>query len=79
MSRDGTPLSLAGPIVTGSTFTYTQQFEPFGRSESGNYTCMATIRPTGPTATYLIEPAAQFSTSEITIGVLHPWSVLFSY
>ena len=52
LSRDGIPLTLAGPIVTGTTFTYTIQLNSFGRSDSGNYTCTATIRP-HPTSTYL--------------------------
>ena len=52
LSRDGTPLALSGPIVTGTTFTYTRRFESFGRSDSGNYTCTAIVGPQ-PTATYL--------------------------
>ena len=45
LSRDGTLLTLAGPVVTGTTLTYTRRFEPFGRNDSGNYTCLATIGP----------------------------------
>ena len=45
LSRDGTLLTLTGPIVTGTTLTYTRRFEPFGRNDSGNYTCLATLRP----------------------------------
>ena len=52
LSRDGTPLALTGPTVSGTTFTYTKRFESFGRSDSGNYTCTATIQPQ-PTSTYL--------------------------
>ena len=71
LSRDGTPQTLTDPTVTSSTFTYTRRFESFGRSDSGNYTCTANIRPTGPTASYIIGSAERTSTSEITIGMLY--------
>ena len=71
MSRDGTQQTLTGPTVTGSTVTYTRRFGSFGRNDSGNYTCTVNIRPTGPTASYIIGSAERTSTSEITIGVLY--------
>ena len=51
--RDRTPLSnpTMSP-VTGITFTYITQLNSFMRSDSGNYTCTATIRPQ-PRITYL--------------------------
>ena len=52
LSRDGTPLALPGVTVTGTTFTFTTIVNSFGRSDSGNYTCTATVRPQ-PTATHL--------------------------
>ena len=52
LSRDGTPLALHSVTATGTTFTYTTMVNSFGRSDSGNYTCTATVRPQ-PTATYL--------------------------
>ena len=45
LSRDGTPLALTGLSVTGTTFTYTTMVNSFGMSDSGNYTCNATVRP----------------------------------
>ena len=53
LSRDGTQLAVAGPIVTGTTFTYTAQLNSFGKSDFGNYTCTATVRPY-PTSTYIL-------------------------
>ena len=50
--HDGTLLTLTGPTVSGTTFTYTTQLNSFGRSDSGNYTCTATVRPR-PTLNYL--------------------------
>ena len=44
-NNDGTPLVLTGPIVTGTTFTYTTQLNSFERNEFGNYTCIATVGP----------------------------------
>ena len=52
LSRDGTQLALTGPTVTGTTFTYAFQLNSFQRSDFGNYTCTATIRPQ-PTSAYL--------------------------
>ena len=43
LSRDGTTLPLTGPVVSGTTFTYTTQLNSFGRNDSGNYSCTATI------------------------------------
>ena len=43
LSRDGTLLALSGPTVSGTTSTYTRRFETFGRSDSGNYTCTASV------------------------------------
>ena len=49
--RDRTPLALIGPTVSGTAFTYTTQLSSFafGRSDSGIYTCTATIRPQSTT------------------------------
>ena len=52
LSRDGTPLTLTGPLVTGTTYTYTTQLNSFGIRDSGRYLCTATIRP-HPASTYL--------------------------
>ena len=52
LSRDGTPLALTGLTVTGTIFTYTTAVNSFGRSDAGNYTCTATVRPR-PSSTYL--------------------------
>ena len=67
LSQDGTPLVLTDPTVTGTTFTYTIQLDSFGRSDSGNYTCTATVRPL-PTSTYLTGSSQDSSTIEVTAG-----------
>ena len=43
--RDGTPLALTEPTIRDTTFTYTTQINSFGRSDSGSYTCTATVGP----------------------------------
>ena len=43
LSRDGTILNPTGPIVTGTTFTYTIRLDTFGRNDSGNYNCTANV------------------------------------
>ena len=49
---DGAPLTLTGPTIRDTNFTYTRQFESFGRNDSGNYTCTATVGP-DPALTYV--------------------------
>ncbi len=49
---DGTQLALTGPVVTGTTFTYTTLLKSLQKSDIGSYTCTATIRP-HPSSTYL--------------------------
>ena len=66
---DGTPLTTMGPSVTGTTFTYTAQLNSFGRNDSGNYTCNATVRAQ-PSAMYLTGIATMVVTARITTGRL---------
>ena len=73
LSRDGTPLTLTDPTVTGTTFIYTTQFNSFGRTDSGDYTCTATIAPQ-PSAIYLTgNESVQSNTINIRAGM---WSLL---
>ena len=67
LSRDGTPLTLTGPTVAGTTFTYTIQLNTFGRNDIGKYTCTATVRPQPP-STSLTESGDQSDTAELIIG-----------
>ena len=46
------PLPLDGPEVNGTTVTYTAKLSLFQRSDFGNYTCSATIRPQ-PSSAYI--------------------------
>ena len=66
LSRDGTLLNLSDPTVTGTAFIYTRQFEPFGRRDSGNYTCTVIVR-SRPTATYLTGSRVLSDTVKITV------------
>ena len=68
LSRDGTPLTLTGPTVAGTTFIYTIQLNSFGRSDSGSYTCTATVRP-HPPSTFLTESGEQSDTVRVTTGM----------
>ena len=53
LSRDGIIMrNLSNPMIFSTTLTYTTVLNPFFRSDSGNYTCVATIRPK-PFAVYL--------------------------
>ena len=65
---DGTPLTMMGPSVTGTTFTYTAMVNSFGRSDSGNYTCNATVGAQ-PSAIYLTGIATMVVTARITTGI----------
>ena len=68
LSRDGTPLTLTGPTVTGTTFAYTIQLESFNRRDAGNYTCTATVRPK-PTSTHLTALGDSIQTAMLVIIV----------
>ena len=52
LSRDGTMLNLTGPTMTDTTFTFEAAVNSFNKSNVGNYTCTATIRPR-PSSTFL--------------------------
>ena len=65
LSRDGTPLTLTGPTVAGTTFTYTIQLNSFGRTESGNYTCTATV---SSSSSFLTGSGSQSGTARVTVG-----------
>ena len=67
LSRDGSPLSLTVPTITGTTLAYTIQFNSFERSDSGNYTCTATVTPQ-PSSTYLTGSGEMSGTARITTG-----------
>ena len=47
MLRGGTTrnLSVTNQAMSGTTLTYTTVVNSFGRSDSGNYSCVVTIRP----------------------------------
>jgi hypothetical protein len=70
LSRDGTPLALPSLSVSGTTFTYTTQLNSFGRSDSGNYTCTATVRPQSA-AVYLTGNETLSSNINIRAGNTH--------
>ena len=43
-------LTLSDPMINGTTYTYTRRLESFGRNNSGDYICTATVKP-GPNLT----------------------------
>ena len=69
LSRDGAPLTPTNSTVALPTFIilYTQELDSFERSDSGNYTCTAVIRPQ-PTLAYLTESDLLSNTITITSG-----------
>ena len=67
LSRDGVLFN--NSLATDITFTYTTQLNSFGRSDFGNYTCTATIRPQ-TSAVYLIgTEALQSNAINIRVGM----------
>ena len=68
LSRDGTLLTLTGPLVTGTAYTFTATVDFFSESDAGNYTCSATVSPQ-PSSQHLTGTGQlQSSSYEITIG-----------
>ena len=71
LTREGTPLTLTGLKITGTTFTYTTELDSFERSDSGSYTCIASVSP-GPTSTYITGSSTASDTITINAGkILH--------
>ena len=68
LSRDDTPLTLTDPTVTGTTFTYTIQLDSFGRDNSGNYTCSATVIRVQSSSTYLTGSGQATTVDEFVVG-----------
>ena len=50
-----------------TTYTSTVMVSSFGRDQSGDYTCMATV---SSTSSFIISPSPQSATSRITVGEL---------
>ena len=67
LSRNETAVTLTDPNVSGTTFTYTIQLGSFGRNDSGNYTCAATVRPQS-TSMYLTGEAMLSNITSVTTG-----------
>jgi hypothetical protein len=83
LSRDGTPLTLTGPTIGGTTFTYTTQLNSFGRSDSGVYTCRATVSAP-PSNSFVsggssLSEALRVTTGEINIFSEHSHIMLTMY
>ena len=66
---NGSPLSLSGPIISDTTFTYTTQVNSFGRNDSGVYTCGASVRPKPSLSEFLTESSQQFGSARVTTGI----------
>ena len=65
---NGTMLNLSN-TMRGTTFTYTTQLNSFGRTDSGNYTCTAEVRPQ-QTTIYLTGTGALSDTVKIAVRKL---------
>ena len=61
----GSLLTTTTPSVSGSTYTSTAMVNTFGRSQSGEYTCRASISSLSP---FLIDSGVKASASNITVG-----------
>ena len=70
LTRDGTTLTLTGPKVTGTTFTYTIQLDSFSRNDSGKYICTATVTPQS-TSSYLTGSAVLSKTAIINASIIN--------
>lgn len=67
---DGNLLSLSGPILSGTTFTYITQVHSFGRNDSGVYTCGASVRPKPSLSEFLTESSQRFASASVTTGII---------
>lgn len=69
LSRGGITLALTGPTVTGTTLTYSTELNPFGRSDSGNYTCRVTMRAISRLSAFLTGVSQLSDTTRVTTGI----------
>ena len=63
--------------TSGTTFTYNTQLNSFGRNDSGNYTCTATVRPQ-PTATYLTGAGVLSDIVKVTVCKYYYYLLLWA-
>ena len=68
LTRNGDYQNLTGPTVNGTTFIYTTQLNSFGRNDSGNYICNATIVPNRPNNTYLTVNGSTMDSIQVSTG-----------
>ena len=68
MLKDGIPLNVSSPTVTGrTTYVYTLQLMKFQKSDAGHYFCFAHLRPEPPSS-YLNESSTVINTTQVTAG-----------
>jgi hypothetical protein len=63
----GRTLTTTSPSVSESSYTIAATISPFGRSDSGVYTCIATVRPS-PSNRFLSDSSTQSGTFRVTTG-----------
>ena len=63
----GSPLITTTPSVSGSNYTTAAIISSFGRSDSGVYTCTATVSPS-PSNPFLSNSTSQSETFRVTTG-----------
>ena len=70
LSRDGVPLPLTGPTVTGTTLVYSTRLSSFGRKDSGNYTCQVTVGASSNNYSPYLDGISHLShTARLTTGI----------
>ena len=72
LSRDGTPLTLTDPTVTGTRFIFGVAVSSFNDNDVGTYTCTATVRPTQSSSQFLNGTGRTMSPLERIIIGKHP-------
>ena len=77
LSRGGIIMrNLSNPTIFGTTLTYTTILNSFHRSDSGNYTCVATIRPK-PLSVYLYGSGELSNHTRVTTGSYQYTSLMY--
>ena len=69
MNPAGSPLTTTTPSVSGSNYTTTAMISSFGRSDSGVYTCRASVNLVS-TNTYIRASNTRFHSTRVTTGKL---------
>ena len=68
LSRNGSTLTLTGPVLSGTRLSYTYRIESFEVNNTGEYVCTAAVSPSQSSSPYITGSAALTTKETIAFG-----------